>query len=191
VTSPSLITVPRVLFITVEGEGPPGGELFTGSIELLYSISYTIKMKGKDLNGWFDHIVPPLEGSWWSESGKMPEDRNEWKWKLMIRQPEYVDKNVFEWASEIVKRKKPKLDVSKAVLEFIDEGACVQAMHIGPYSTEEQTMEKIREFADANALRLDTDGPGRHHEIYISDPEKTAPEKMRTVIRFPVSDISL
>jgi hypothetical protein len=185
-TSPSVIEVPPILYFTVEGIGSPDGKRFVESIELLYSLSYRIKMQGKHLEGWFDHVVPPLEGFWLFDGPEVPEDRNEWKWKLLIRQPEYVDQKAFEWGLDVVLKKKPYLEPYTAVLETIDEGLCVQIMHIGPFTTEHESIRKINDFADTDSLRIDIGKARAHHEIYLSDPEKTDPAKMRTVIRLPV-----
>lgn len=197
---PSLIEVPAMNFIMVDGKGNPNeeGEEYQKAVELLYALSFTIKMSkmGDEVpEGYFEYVVPPLEGLWWLKDGCYKEgfsDKNEFYWTSMIRQPEFVTKEVFDWACKEVAKKKPNIDVSKARLETFEEGLCVQMMHIGPFDDEPQTIEKIEKYIEENNLKnaistkLPTGQVRRHHEIYLSDPRKVSIDKMKTVLRHPV-----
>ncbi len=193
---PVLIEVPPMTFIMVDGSGDPNNNQdYQQSIELLYALSYAIKMshkKGKEPSGFFEYVVPPLEGLWWIDEGEFSlTERDNWLWTSLIRQPDFVTPEVFAWACDEVKAKKPDLPVEKARLEVFEEGLCVQIMHIGPYSTEPETMKKIEAFLVEQDLqdKVPT-GEGKHHEIYLSDPRKAKPETMKTVLRHPVLRIS-
>jgi len=185
---PTIIDVPAVSFIMVDGKGDPRDKEYQDAISLLYSLSYTIKMKGKEIAGYFDYTVFPLEGLWWCEGGAFDlNKRDDWRWTSMMRQPEFVTPDVFKWAVELAQKKRQELDYSKVRLELFNEGLCVQMMHIGAFTDESVTIEKLKQFIGQNGL-VDETGTGRkHHEIYLSDPNKTIPEKMNTVIRNPVS----
>ena len=197
-TQPLEIRVPSMTFIMVDGKGNPNdkdGE-YQEAVELLYSLSYTIKMN-KDIRNkienYFDYVVPPLEGLWWLNDDDMDFSKKEkYLWTSMIRQPEFVTKEVFDLACEEHKKKKPNIDISKARLEIFDEGLCVQCMHIGPFDQEYITTDKIDKYIEENNLinnicGINEDGKvRRHHEIYLSDPRKVDKEKMKTVLRHPV-----
>lgn len=197
-TQPMEITVPAMTFIMVDGKGNPNdkdGE-YQAAVELLYALSYTIKMNKKirnEIEDYFDYVVRPLEGLWWLEDDDMDfSKKNKYIWTSMIRQPEFVTKEIFDFACDELKKKKPHIDVSKARLEVFDEGLCVQCMHIGPFDQEHVTIEKIDKFILENNLINDIGsvyekGSVRgHHEIYLSDPRRVNKEKMKTVIRHPV-----
>jgi len=195
---PTMVDVPTMTFIMVNGSGNPNieGVEYQHAIELLYGLSYTIKMSKK--NGcqpedYFDYVVPPLEGLWWLEEDEMDfTQKNKFSWTSMIRQPEFVTTEVFQWACNELKRKKPQIDTAKAYLETFTEGLCVQIMHIGPYDDEPKTIELIETYISENNFKnaislIEHDGRiRRHHEIYLSDPRKTAPQKLKTVLRHPV-----
>ncbi|WP_378954280.1 GyrI-like domain-containing protein [Pelosinus sp. sgz500959] len=198
---PTVVNVPTMTFIMVNGSGNPnieGGE-YQQAIELLYGLSYTIKMSNK--NGYqpedyFDYVVPPLEGLWWLEEDNMDfTQKNKFCWTSMIRQPEFVTKEVFQWSCNELKRKKPQIDTTKAYLETFTEGLCVQSMHIGPFDDEPETVKLIETYISENNLKnaissIEPDGRiRRHHEIYLSDPRKTAPQRLKTVLRHPVAKI--
>ncbi|MGM9987878.1 MAG: GyrI-like domain-containing protein [Bacillaceae bacterium] len=189
---PALIDVPPMNFIMVDGKGEPAGECYQQAMQILYFLTFTIKMSkmsGQQPDGYFEYVVPPLEGLWWSEGGKLDvnQPKSEWLWTSMIRQPEFVTPEVFQWAVEECKRKKPDIDVSKARFESFSEGICVQVMHIGPYTDEQRSIDKIAQFIEDNQL-IDMTGYARkHHEIYLSDPRRTASERLKTVLRFPVA----
>lgn len=189
---PMLIEVPPMNFIMVDGSGDPNNNQdYQQAIEILYALSYTIKMshkKGKEPSGFFEYVVPPLEGLWSISGGEFSfTNRENWLWTAMIRQPEFVKPDFVEWAISEVRAKKPDLPVDKVRFETFDEGLCVQIMHIGPYSTEPVTMKKIEDFMAQQGLRDRLSSGGKHHEIYLSDPRKSKPETMKTVLRHPVA----
>lgn len=197
-TKPMLIEVPKMKFIMVRGKGNPNSEEgeYKEAIQVLYGLSYAIKMSKKGENkidGYFEYVVPPLEGMWWSNDEKKIDyqHKENFEWISMIRQPEFVTKEVFERACETVKQKKG-LDVSKAEFKEFEEGLCVQIMHLGSYDEEPATIEKVQEYIENENLKndigavLEDNRIRRHHEIYLSDPRKTVAEKMKTVIRIPV-----
>lgn len=200
-TEPAKILVPRMNFIIVEGEGDPNAEHgeYSRAIEILYALAYAIKMSpkaGKEIAGYFEYVVPPLEGLWWNKDDSYEDftQKDKFRWVSMLRQPEFVTKGVFAWAQEAVRRKKPELDLQKAKLWEYEEGLCVQCMHIGSYDNEAASIEKINAFIAQNDLVLDISSASvdgdikRHHEIYLSDPRKCAIEKLKTVIRHPVRE---
>ena len=192
-TAPSIINVPEMVFIMVDGKGNPNtSEEYQAAVEILYGLSYAIKMSkmsGKPPVGYFDYVVPPLEGLWWLNGGLEDcyKDKDNYCWTSMIRQPEFVDTAVFETAKAELSKKKPHLYAVRARLEKFSEGLCVQAMHIGSYDDEPRTNAAIAQFITANGYVSDISGTRRHHEIYLNDPRKTAPEKLKTVIRHPVA----
>ncbi|WP_026882646.1 GyrI-like domain-containing protein [Clostridium akagii] len=197
-TKATLIDVPTMNFIMVDGEGNPNDEggAYQSAVELLYGLSYIIKMSKKmeyQPVGYFDYVVLPLEGLWWLENDNMDlTQKDKYRWTVMIRQPEFVTKEVFEWACAELKIKKPKIHISKAHFETFTEGLCVQIMHIGPYDAEPKTIAQIETFIKEQNLKnaissIKVNGNiRRHHEIYLSDPRKTKPEKLKTVLRHPV-----
>lgn len=189
---PSLINVPEMLFIAVDGNGDPNTcDEYRQAMEILYGLSFTIKMSklgGNMPEGYFEYVVPPLEGLW-SQKGTYGIDytrKSDFLWTSMIRQPEFVTEAVFESAKAVLKKKKPDLDLSKARLVKFDEGLCVQIMHRGAYDDEPASIEKMQKFARENGYIADFSDTRRHHEIYLSDPRRCAPERLRTVIRIPV-----
>ena len=188
-TAPSVIDVPRMTFITVDGEGDPNTSAeYTAAVELLYGLSYTIKMGSKSI---LEYVVPPLEGLWsvdddFRGGGAEINDKSKFIWTMMIRQPDFVTEDILEVLKISLAKKKPNLDISKAKLETITEGLCVQVMHIGSYDDEPATVAALDGFAIENGYILDINDIRRHHEIYISDPRKVAPEKLKTVIRHPI-----
>jgi len=196
---PMLIDVPAMNFILVDGMGNPnieGGE-YQAAVETLYALSYTIKMSKKNKKepkGYFEYVVPPLEGLWWLNNQKDTDFTQKVKycWTSMIRQPEFVTREVFDWACQEVKNKKPQIETSKARLQTLQEGLCVQMMHIGPFDEEPNTTAVIDAFIKEQNLEngissVLPDGTiRRHHEIYLSDPRKAEPRKMKTVLRHPV-----
>ena len=147
-------------------------------------------MSGKQPAGYFEYVVPPLEGLWHVEGkfdGSLGLENA--KWKSMIRQLEFVDANIFDWAVNEVKNKKTEVDATKAKYFTFEEGLCVQMMHIGPYSEEQKSIDLLHAFIERNNLLLDMNDNRRHHEIYLSDPRKTKPENLKTVLRLPVKRI--
>ncbi|OGO89579.1 MAG: transcriptional regulator [Clostridiales bacterium GWF2_38_85] len=195
--TPSVITVPPISFIMINGTGNPNEEdgSYSEAVGLLYALSYTIKMSkmgGSILKGYFEYTVPPLEGLWWMADGMAGigyTRKQDFCWVAMIRQPEFVTLEVFFWACGEVQRKK-KIDTSRARLAVLDEGLCVQCMHIGSFDDEPETVEKIERFIAENGYINDISDKRRHHEIYLSDPRKGDSLKMKTVLRIPVKDMN-
>ena len=189
---PQIVLIPEMSYVAVRGCGNPneeGGE-YQKAIGILYAVSYAAKMSKKTehkMNGYFDYVVPPLEGFWWQEGidGIDYSRKEAFEWISAIRLPDFVDKSEFEWAVGEASRKKG-IDCSKAELLAMEEGLCVQAMHIGSYDEEPATVEKMNEFLSASGYENDFSDARRHHEIYLSDPRKTANDKLKTVIRHPV-----
>lgn len=189
--TPTLVDVPPANYIAVSGTGNPNdeGSEYKDSIGLLYGIAFTIKMSkkgGRQIEGYFDYVVPPLEGLWWSENGEVNNAHKEaFHFISMIRLPEFVTRADFDWAVAEATRKK-KTDFSKVEFFHYEEGRCVQCMHIGPFDSEPITIGKMKAFAEQQGLSIAIDDVSRHHEIYLSDPRKTAADKLKTVIRYPV-----
>ena len=189
--TPTLVDVPPANYIAVSGTGNPNdeGSEYKDSIGLLYGIAFTIKMSkkgGRQIKGYFDYVVPPLEGLWWSENGEVNNAHKEaFHFISMIRLPEFVTRADFDWAVAEATRKK-KTDFSKVEFFHYEEGRCVQCMHIGPFDSEPLTIGKMKAFAEQQGLSIAMDDVRRHHEIYLSDPRKTAADKLKTVIRYPV-----
>lgn len=188
-----VINVPKMGFIMVDGRGAPEGDEYHNALSALYALTFTIKMSkmsGTQPEGYFEYVVPPLEGLWYGEKEKFDlGKRDEWLWISMIRQPEFVTEEVFNRAVYECGKKKPDVDLSKARFEYFTEGLCVQTMHHGPYSGEPETIKTLHDFMEANGLKNMTGNERKHHEIYLSDPRKSAPEKLRTVLRLPAERI--
>ena len=190
---PSIVEVPSMQYAAVRGHGDPNepeGE-YGRAVAVLYGISYTIKMSYKGsrkVDGFFEYVVPPLEGFWWMEGGAPGVDyRNQsgFNWISIIRVPEFVTEEVFAWAKEEAQRKKG-IDTSLAELITVSEGLCVQCLHIGSYNEEPATVAKMDRYLLEQGYENDISDLRRHHEIYLSDPRKVSPERMKTVIRHPV-----
>ena len=189
---PSIVSVPPMNYIAVRGKGDPNQEdgEYKQAIGLLYGIAYTIKMSKKgdhQIEGYFDYVVPPLEGFWWQDGveGVDYTHKETFNWISVIRLPDFVTREDFEWAiSEATKKKKE--DFSKVEFFTYEEGLCVQCMHLGPYDDEPATVEKMHAYMTEQGYELDINSDRLHHEIYLSDARKVAPEKLKTVIRHPV-----
>lgn len=193
---PSIITVPKMNYIAVRGHGNPNAEAgeYKQSIGLLYAIAFTIKMSKKGthkLKGYFDFVVPPLEGFWW-QNGRNESidyrDKSSLNFISAIRLPEFVAKEEFNWAISEATSKK-KRDFSKVEYFTYDEGECVQCMHVGPYDDEPVTVSSMHSYMDAHGYQLDLQNPRYHHEIYLNDPRKCKPENLKTVIRHPIKKL--
>jgi len=189
---PVLIEVPALPFVMLDGAGDPNGNPdFETAVELLYGLSYTIKMSKKSGNqpeGYFDFVVPPLEGLWWVPDGHFSlTERGNWLWTLMIRLPDFVTESVFHSTRAALGKKKPALPTNRLRFESYREGLCIQALHVGPYATEPETMLKIEDLMTRMNLVSRLDSDGRHHEIYLSDPRKGDPAAMKTILRHPVA----
>src|SRR5215469_11754244 len=191
-TKPMVINVPEMCFVAVEGKGDPNvkdGE-YQKAIGILYGIQYTIKMSkmgNNKLDGYFEYVVPPLEGLWWLDNNEwiFKKDKSKFNWISIIRLPEFVNKDIFKWAcDEVAKKKNIEAKIAKYIK--IKEGLCVQCMHIGSYDDEPKTIKLIDEYIEENNLENDINEKRRHHEIYLSDPRKTETSKLKTVIRIPV-----
>jgi len=185
---PEIVTVPKANYIAVRGEGDPNTAdgAYKEAIGVLYAIAYTIKMSKRgerQMNGYFDFVVPPLEG-FWQQDGTDLTDKSAFQWISVLRLPDFVSKPDFDWAVAEASRKK-KLDCSRAELLTIDEGLCVQILHLGPYDDEPATVARMDAFLEENGYENDF-SPRLHHEIYLSNPERVPPEKRKTVIRHPV-----
>ena len=191
---PSILTVPPMNYIGVRGHGDPnqeGGE-YKQAIGLLYGIAFTIKMSKKgnhQMKGYFDYVVPPLEGFWWQDgiSGVDYAHKEDFNWISVTLLPDFVTKADFDWAVEEAGKKK-KQDFSKVEFLNYDEGLCVQCMHIGSYDDEPATVQIMHEYMDAQGYDLDITDQRLHHEIYLSDARKVIPEKLKTVIRHPIKE---
>lgn len=191
-SKPEIINVPTANYIAVRGKGNPNtpdGE-YQKAIGKLYAVAYTLKMSykaGYKIEGFFEYVVPPLEGFWWQDNvrGADYANKDSFNWVSVIRLPEFITKKDFEWAVETATRKK-KIDCSNAEFLTIEEGLCVQIMHIGPFDNEPATVAIMDEFLEKNGYDNDISTRRMHHEIYLSDARKIIPEKWKTVIRHPI-----
>ncbi len=189
---PELVTVPRANYIAIRGEGDPNeeGGAYQRAIGVLYAVAYTLKMSGKSdyrIKGFFDYVVPPLEGFWRQDGtdGVDYSDKSAFRWISVIRLPDFVTKKDFDWAVKTASEKK-KLDCSAAEFLTVDEGLCVQIMHIGPFDAEPETVALMDRFIAERGFVNDFSNVRQHHEIYLSDARKVPPEKWKTVIRHPI-----
>lgn len=192
---PEIVTVPKANYIAVRGHGDPNepGGAYQKAIEVLYSVAYTLKMSYKTdhkIEGFFEYVVPPLEGFWWQDgvNGVDYGDKSAFNWISVIRLPDFVTEADFRWAVDTAAKKK-ELDCSAAELLPIDEGLCVQILHIGSYDAEPETVAVLDRFLAENGYVNDFSPIRLHHEIYLSDARKTAPDKLKTVIRHPIKQI--
>ncbi|MDR2714506.1 MAG: GyrI-like domain-containing protein [Coriobacteriales bacterium] len=187
---PSIVAVPKANYLAVKGKGNPNEENgeYKKSIELLYGIAYTIKMSHKGsykIEGYFEYVVPPLEGLWWQDEGFDYVKKDALNFISIIRLPDFVTKKDFSWAVQEATQKK-KLDFSEVEFFTYDEGDCVQCMHIGSYDNELATIELMDNYAKDNGYAIDLTDTRYHHEIYLSDPRKCDVSKLKTVIRHPI-----
>jgi hypothetical protein len=178
-----LVTVPAMKYIMVDGIGAPEGASFSQAIGAIYNLAYTMKFRSKKLLKK-DYSVMALEGLWWVKGKRFDlAKREDWVWTLMIVQPDFVNDKMFAEALNEVKQKKNPPGIEKARLESFKEGLCVQTMHVGPYSTEPESIARLDAFAKENGYKM----MGKHHEIYLGDPRRAAPSKLRTIVRHPVA----
>ena len=189
---PTIVTIPPMNYIAVRGKGDPNDENgeYKQSIGLLYGVAFTIKMSkmgAHQIEGYFDYVVPPLEGFWWQDGvvGVDYSNKENFKWISLIRLPDFVTKADLDWAIAEAKKKK-QTDFSKVEFLTYDEGLCVQCMHIGSYDSEPATVELMHRFMEQEGYMFDISDKRFHHEIYLSDARRTAPEKLKTVIRHPI-----
>ena len=192
--TPEIVEVPKANFIAVRGKGDPNeeGGAYQQAISVLYAVAYTLKMSYKTdykIEGFFEYVVPPLEGFWWQDNvvGIDYADKSSFNWISVIRLPDFVLEEDFQWAVETA-TKKEKMDCSSAEFLTIDEGLCVQIMHLGSYDDEPATVALMDNFAEENGYANDLGDTRLHHEIYLSDPRKSPPEKWKTVIRHPIKE---
>ena len=190
--TPSIVTVPSMNYLAVRGEGDPNqeGGAYQQAIGLLYGVAYTIKMSKKGdhrIEGYIDYVVPPLEGFWRQEgvTGIDYAHKEKFQWISVIRLPDFVTRADFDWAVQEAANKK-KTDFSSVEFWNYEEGLCVQCMHTGPYDDEPATVERMHRFMEEQGFALDITDQRLHHEIYLSDARKTAPDKLKTVIRHPI-----
>ena len=189
---PEIVDVPKANYIAIRGKGNPNDEDgdYKKSINVLYSIAYTLKMSYKTdyrIEGFFDYVVPPLEGFWWQDGidGVDYSNKDLFNWISIIRLPDFITKNDFNWAKDSATKKK-KIDCSKAEFLTIKEGLCVQIMHHGSYDDEPITVAIMDKYLEDNGYVNDFSDTRLHHEIYLSDARKVAPNKLKTVIRHPI-----
>jgi hypothetical protein len=192
---PGIVTVPKANYVAVRGKGDPNGSdgVFQQAIGVLYAVAYTLKMSYKTdykIKGFFEYVVPPLEGFWWQENrtGIDYSDKASFQWISVIRLPDFITEKDFRWAVETASRKK-KMDCSAAEFLTIDEGLCVQIMHLGAFDNEPATIALMDQYVQEMGYENDLNDERRHHEIYLSDARKVPPEKWRTVIRHPIKKI--
>ena len=191
-SKPEIVNVPSANYIAVRGEGNPNeeGGAYQQAIGVLYAVAYTLKMSYKTdykIEGFFEYVVPPLEGFWWQDGicGIDYSDKSTFNWISIIRLPDFVSKEDFEWAVKTAAKKK-KIDCSSAEFLTVDVGLCVQIMHTGPFDEEPATVSLMDEYLEKNGYVNDITDKRLHHEIYMSDARKVAPEKCKTVIRHPI-----
>lgn len=193
---PHIIQIPPMQYLAVRGQGNPNAEdgEYKNSIGLLYAIAYTIKMSKKTehkISGYFDYVVPPLEGFWWQPGRKTGIDyqnKDAFHFISVIRLPDFVTPADFDWAIKTATQKKQQ-DFSKVEFMTYDEGLCVQSMHLGSYDGEPQTIDLMHQYMTKNGYELDIENPRYHHEIYLSDPRRCNPSKLKTVILHPIRKI--
>ncbi len=189
---PQIVTLPSINYIAVRGTGNPNDEhgAYQQAMGVLYAVAYTLRMSYKSdykIEGFFEYVVPPLEGFWWQEgvNGAPHGDKDSFHWISLIRLPDFVTPDNFRWAVKTASAKK-KMDCSSAEFLTVEEGLCVQIMHIGPYDQEPATVAVMDAFLEEHGYENDLNDNRRHHEIYLSDARKVAPEKWKTVIRHPI-----
>lgn len=193
--APEIVTVPAANFIAVRGKGNPNqeGGAYQHAVGVLYAIAYTIKMSHKGphkIEGFFEYVVPPLEGFWWQDGveGVDYGNKDSFNWISVIRLPDFVTEHDFDWAVAEAAKKK-KMDCSSAELLTVDEGLCVQIMHIGPFDDEPATVAVMDKYLDENGYVNDLSAIRLHHEIYLSDTRKVDASEWKTVIRHPIKEV--
>ncbi|MDO4552690.1 MAG: GyrI-like domain-containing protein [Bacillota bacterium] len=191
-STPQIVNVPKANYIAVRGKGDPNeeGGAYQQAVSVLYAVAYTLKMSYKGdhkIEGFFEYVVPPLEGFWWQDDvdGIDYSDKAAFHWISVIRLPDFISEKDFDWAVETASKKK-KTDCSSAEFLTVDEGLCVQIMHTGPFEDEPKSVALMDAFLEENGYENDMSQTRLHHEIYMSDARKVAPEKWKTVIRHPI-----
>ena len=191
-TKPEIVTIPNMKFIAVRGAGNPNeeGGFYKKAVGMLYTVAYTLKMSYKTeykIEGFFEYVVPPLEGFWWQDGveGIDYSNKSSFQWISLIRVPDFIQEKDFQWALEEAQRKK-KMDCSKVELINIEEGLCVQMMHLGAYDEEPASIAMMDEYVLEQGYVNDFTSERMHHEIYLSDPTRVAVSKLKTIIRHPI-----
>lgn len=191
-SKPQILTLPQMSFIAVRGQGDPNEKegAYQRALMMLYNVAYFIKMSYKtdyQIEGFFEYVMPPLEGYWWQcgEGNVGAIDKSKFQWLSLIRQPEFIKEAHINWAKEAIFKKK-KLDCSEVNLISMEEGLCVQVLHVGPYDTVVESQPILDEFISKEGYELDLSEERRYHEVYISDPFKTTPENLKTILRLPI-----
>ncbi len=191
-SKPEIVSVPAANYIAVRGTGDPNeeGGAYQQAIGVLYAVAYTLKMSYKTdyrINGFYDYVVPPLEGFWWQNNieGIDYTDKSLFNWISVIRLPDFITRKDFDWAVQTATKKK-KFDCSKAEFLTVEEGLCVQIMHVGPFDNEPETVAAMDCYIAEKGYENDLSDSRLHHEIYLSDARKVSPEKWKTVIRHPI-----
>lgn len=189
---PQIVNVPKANYIAIRGQGNPNeeGGAYQRAIGILYAVAYTLKMSYKTdykIDGFYEYVVPPLEGFWWQDGihGVDYSKKDEFNWISIIRLPDFITRENFDWAVKAASEKK-KIDCSKAEFLTIEEGLCVQIMHIGSFDDEPASLEKMDKYLEENGYDKDFSETRLHHEIYLSDPRKSTPDKQKTAIRHPI-----
>ena len=189
---PEIVNIPKANYIAVRGKGNPNeeGGAYQQAVGVLYAVAYTLKMSYKTnykIEGFFEYVVPPLEGFWWQDNveGVDYSNKDTFNWISVIRLPDFVTKADFDWAVKTASKKK-EMDCSSAEFFTVEEGLCVQIMHIGSFDNEPATVAVMDAYLAENGYENDLSDRRLHHEIYLSDAKKTAPEKWKTVIRHPI-----
>ena len=177
---PVIIQAKPAQYLAISGQGAPGAERFTACVGALYGVAFTIKMTRK-FAGKQDYAVSKLEGQWFFDGDPSAVPKDQWKWKLMIRTPDFISREDLKTAVGTLLKRGKSREVEEVTLETLDEGVCVQMLHVGPYEKENETIALMRSFAEANGLILS----GPHHEIYLSDPRRVPPERLKTIVRVP------
>ena len=184
-SSPVLVTVGEGTYLAIEGQGVPGGEEFQAKVGALYAVAYTIKMTRR-FGGQQDYVVGKLEAQWWGEGEGEALDglpREQWRWRLLIRTPGFVGEEELERAVAVLLEKGKQAEVAQVRLEKMAEGTCAQMLHVGPYDREHETVARMKELAAREGLTPH----GKHHEIYLSDPRRVPPDRLKTILRMPVA----
>ena len=189
---PQIVNVPKANYIAIRGQGNPNeeGGAYQRAISVLYAVAYTLKMSYKTdykIAGFFEYVVPPLEGFWWQDGicGVDYSKKDEFNWISIIRLPDFITRENFDWAVKTASEKK-KIDCSSAEFLTVEEGLCVQIMHFGSFDDEPASLEKMDKYLEENGYEKDFSDTRLHHEIYLSDPRKSTPDKQKTVIRHPI-----
>lgn len=190
--TPVVVDVPKMQFLAVRGTGDPNETdgAYAHAVQLLYTLAYTLRMSHKGerkIEGYFEYVVPPLEGFWWQEGlkGYDKTRKSDFSWVSLLRLPDFIGTDDFDWAVREVERKK-NMDTSKAQFLTFTEGLCVQMLHLGPYHNEDETLAVLKDYIDGSDYDWDYSDTRHHHEIYLSDPRRSRPENLKTILRLPV-----